>query len=149
MNNNIISISNVSKSFPGVLANDNVSLDIQNNTVHALLGENGAGKSTLVKILYGILEHDEGEIFFNNVKFSVSSPAKARKNGIGMVFQHFSLFDSLTVAENLILGLDEKISLSKLKNKVESLSSKLSQTQSLKKSLMQDLLTGKVRVSVD
>ena len=124
MNNNILSIKNISKHFPGVLANDNVSFDIQNNSVHALLGENGAGKSTLVKILYGILEHDKGEILFNNEDYFVNSPAEARKNGIGMVFQHFSLFDSLTVAENLILGLDEKISLSKLKNKVEILSSK-------------------------
>jgi len=124
MNNNIIKIKNVSKYFPGVLANDNVSFEIEDNTVHALLGENGAGKSTLVKILYGILEQDKGEIYFYDNKFMANSPAEARKIGIGMVFQHFSLFDSLTVAENLILGLDEKISLNRLKDKVESLSSK-------------------------
>ncbi len=124
MSNNFIKIQNISKKFPGVLANDNVSFNIKNNSVHALLGENGAGKSTLVKILYGILEFDNGEIIIDNVNYSPKSPSEARKSGIGMVFQHFSLFDSLTVAENLILGLDEKISLKKLKEKVEILSSK-------------------------
>ena len=106
------------------MANDNVSFGIKNNTVHALLGENGAGKSTLVKILYGILEHDKGNIFFNNNIFKIKSPSDARKLGIGMVFQHFSLFDSLTVAENLILGFDEDISFNKLKKKVETISEK-------------------------
>ena len=124
MQNNIVQIKNLSKSFPGTLANDNINLDIKNNTVHALLGENGAGKSTLVKILYGILGYDKGEIFFENSKFNIKSPSEARKLGIGMVFQHFSLFDSLTVAENLILGLEEKISLNKLKDKVSNVSSK-------------------------
>ena len=124
MSSNFIKIKNISKKFPGVLANDNVTFNVKSNSVHALLGENGAGKSTLVKILYGILEYDEGEIIFNNNIFSPKSPAEARKLGIGMVFQHFSLFDSLTVAENLILGLDEKISLKKLKEKAQVLSSK-------------------------
>tara|TARA_B100001123_G_C15335448_1_gene1032661 strand:- start:2755 stop:4266 length:1512 start_codon:yes stop_codon:yes gene_type:complete len=124
MQNNIVQIKNLSKSFPGTLANDNINLDIKKNTVHALLGENGAGKSTLVKILYGILGYDKGEIFFENSKFNIKSPSEARKLGIGMVFQHFSLFDSLTVAENLILGLEEKISLNKLKDKVSNVSSK-------------------------
>ena len=114
MQNNIVQIKNLSKSFPGTLANDNINLEIKNNTVHALLGENGAGKRTLVKILYGILGYDKGEIFFENSKFNIKSPSEARKLGIGMVFQHFSLFDSLTVAENLILVLEEKISLNKL-----------------------------------
>ena len=114
MNKYLIKIINISKSFPGILANDNVSFNIKKNTVHALLGENGAGKSTLVKILYGILEYDSGSIFFDENVFSIKSPAEARKLGIGMVFQHFSLFDSLTVAENLVLGFDKKISFNKL-----------------------------------
>ena len=124
MSEHILSIKNISKSFPKVIANKNVSFNIKRNTVHALLGENGAGKSTLVKILYGLLKSDEGEIIFNNHPLKVQSPSEARKNKIGMVFQHFSLFDSLTVAENLILGLEEKISLNKLKDKVSNVSSK-------------------------
>ena len=124
MNNTFIKINNISKYFPGTKANDNVSFEIKRNSVHALLGENGAGKSTLVKILYGILESDKGEIFIDNIKFSAKSPSDARKYGIGMVFQHFSLFDSLTVSENLILGIDNKISYNELKKNVELLSSK-------------------------
>ncbi len=124
MENNIVKIENISKSFPGTLANDNVTFNIANQSVHALLGENGAGKSTLVKILYGMLENDSGDIFFENKIFKIKSPLEARKFGIGMVFQHFSLFDSLTVAENLILGLDDNISFIDLKKKVELLSNK-------------------------
>ena len=124
MENNIVKIENISKSFPGTLANDNVTFNIANQSVHALLGENGAGKSTLVKILYGMLENDSGDIFFENKIFKIKSPLEARKLGIGMVFQHFSLFDSLTVAENLILGLDVNISFIDLKKKVELLSNK-------------------------
>ncbi len=124
MENNIVKIENISKSFPGTLANDNVTFNIANQSVHALLGENGAGKSTLVKILYGMLENDSGNIFFENKIFKIKSPLEARKFGIGMVFQHFSLFDSLTVAENLILGLDDNISFIDLKKKVELLSNK-------------------------
>ena len=124
MENNIVKIENISKSFPGTLANDNVTFNIANQSVHALLGENGAGKSTLVKILYGMLENASGDIFFENKIFKIKSPLEARKFGIGMVFQHFSLFDSLTVAENLILGLDDNISFIDLKKKVELLSNK-------------------------
>ena len=89
-----------------------------------MLGENGAGKSTLVKILYGLLKPDSGYVEFNNEKLTVSSPYEARKKGIGMVFQHFSLFESLTVRENLILGIDEKISYSDLKVKLKDISNK-------------------------
>ena len=89
-----------------------------------MLGENGAGKSTLVKVLYGLLQPEEGHINFNNQKLKISSPSDARKNGIGMVFQHFSLFESLTVRDNLILGIDENISYSKLQKKLEDISSK-------------------------
>ena len=89
-----------------------------------MLGENGAGKSTLVKVLYGLLKPDEGFINFNNEKLIINSPSEARKNGIGMVFQHFSLFESLTVRENLILGIDEDIPYSKLKKQLENISSK-------------------------
>ena len=124
MSENILTIKNVSKSFPKVIANNNVSFNIKKNTVHALLGENGAGKSTLVKILYGLLKSDEGEITFNNSPLEVQSPSEARKNKIGMVFQHFSLFDSLTVRENLVLGIDQSMSFSSLQEKVNEISNR-------------------------
>ncbi len=124
MNNNFIEFHKITKNFPRVVANDNISFNIKKSSVHALLGENGAGKSTLVKVLYGLLEADDGYINFNNQLLDVNSPSEARKKGIGMVFQHFSLFESLTVRDNLILGIDENISLSELEKKLENISSK-------------------------
>ncbi len=100
----------VSKSFPGVRANDNVSLSVRPGEIHALLGENGAGKSTLVKMIYGVLEPDEGQILFDGAPVRVSNPRAARRLGIGMVFQHFSLFEAMTVLENISLGLDSRLS---------------------------------------
>ncbi|MBX2870305.1 MAG: ABC transporter ATP-binding protein [Acidiferrobacterales bacterium] len=96
----------MTKSFPGVLANEKVNLTVQQGEVHALLGENGAGKSTLVKMIYGILRADSGEIRWQGNVVDIHSPAFARSLGIAMVFQHFSLFDSLTVFENIVLGMD-------------------------------------------
>jgi ABC-type uncharacterized transport system ATPase subunit len=93
------------KRFPGVLANDNVDFDVQAGEVHALLGENGAGKSTLMKVLYGMYEPDEGEIWLNGQPVRINSPVDAIKLGIGMIHQHFMLVESLTVAENVALGL--------------------------------------------
>ena len=122
--NDILKINSITKSFPRVMANKDVSFSIKKNSVHALLGENGAGKSTLVKILYGLLKPDEGSIYFNDNTLNISSPSDARSKGIGMVFQHFSLFESLTVRENLILGIDDKISYSELKNKLTDISSR-------------------------
>ena len=100
----------VSKSFPGVRANDNVNLSVKPGEIHALLGENGAGKSTLVKMIYGILAPDEGEIVFDGSPVRISNPRAARRLGIGMVFQHFSLFEAMTVLENIALGLDSRLS---------------------------------------
>ena len=100
----------VSKSFPGVRANDNVSLSVRPGEIHALLGENGAGKSTLVKMIYGILAPDEGQIIFDGSAARIPHPRAARRLGIGMVFQHFSLFEAMTVLENIALGLDSKLS---------------------------------------
>jgi general nucleoside transport system ATP-binding protein len=100
----------VSKSFPGVRANDNVNLSVKPGEIHALLGENGAGKSTLVKMIYGILAPDEGEIVFDGSTSRISNPRAARRLGIGMVFQHFSLFEAMTVLENIALGLDSRLS---------------------------------------
>ena len=100
----------VGKSFPGVRANDNVHLKVKPGEIHALLGENGAGKSTLVKMIYGILAPDEGQILFDGAPTRISNPRAARRLGIGMVFQHFSLFEALTVLENIALGLDARLS---------------------------------------
>ncbi len=93
-----------------MLANDNVSLTVKPGEIHALLGENGAGKSTLVKMIYGILAPDSGEMLWDGEPVRVANPRAARKLGIGMVFQHFSLFEALTVLENIALGLDSNIS---------------------------------------
>ncbi len=96
---------NIVKKFPGVLANDHVNFEVNTGEIHALLGENGAGKSTLMKILYGLYQPDEGEILLNNRRIEIHSPADSIKLGIGMIHQHFMLVNSLTVAENVALGL--------------------------------------------
>ena len=95
----------ISKRFPGVLANDRVDFDVKSGEVHALLGENGAGKSTLMKILYGMYHTDEGEILLNGKPVTISSPTDSIHLGIGMIHQHFMLVQTLTVAENVALGL--------------------------------------------
>jgi general nucleoside transport system ATP-binding protein len=105
-----LELRDISKRFPGVLANDRVSLSVKPGEIHALLGENGAGKSTLVKMIYGIMAPDSGEILWNGKSLRIASPKVARKLGIGMVFQHFSLFEALTVLENISLGLDRQTS---------------------------------------
>ena len=95
----------ITKRFPGVLANDHVDFDVRAGEVHALLGENGAGKSTLMKILYGLYHPDEGEILLNGKPVTISSPNDSINLGIGMIHQHFMLVQTLTVAENVALGL--------------------------------------------
>jgi len=104
-----LTLTGITKSFPGVLANDNVSFSVLPGEIHALLGENGAGKSTLVKVIYGILPPDAGEIRWKGTPVTVAHPKAARKLGIGMVFQNFSLFEAMTVLENIALGMDAKI----------------------------------------
>ena len=106
MNTNL-KISNVTKIYPGCIANDNVSLEFESGKIYALLGENGAGKSKLVKILSGVIMPDEGEIFLNKNILKLNSPIDAKKNDIGMVFQHFNLFETLSVFENLIIDSEE------------------------------------------
>src|SRR5262244_2040468 len=98
----------ITKRYPAVVANDNVSLEVRAGEIHAVLGENGAGKSTLMKIIYGVTRPDAGTILWEGQPIHVASPADARRLGIGMVFQHFSLFETLTVAENISIALDEK-----------------------------------------
>src|SRR5580700_9397 len=95
----------ISKLYGAFLANDGIDLDLWPKEIHALLGENGAGKSTLVKIMYGLIAPSGGELRWMGRKLDLAGPADARALGIGMVFQHFSLFENLTVAENVALGL--------------------------------------------
>jgi ABC-type uncharacterized transport system ATPase subunit len=101
----------VSKRYPGVMANDGVSLRVSPGELHAVLGENGAGKSTLMKIIYGMVRPDSGEVRLDGAPIGDYGPRAARARGIAMVFQHFSLFESLTVAQNFWLGLDRRCSL--------------------------------------
>jgi ABC-type uncharacterized transport system ATPase subunit len=102
-------LTGISKRYPSVVANDNIDLKVMPGEIHALLGENGAGKSTLMKIVYGVTKPDAGNILWEGRYERVESPAQARRMGIGMVFQHFSLFETLTVAENISLALDEQV----------------------------------------
>ncbi len=102
----LLEAQNLMKSFGDFKANDDISLTIYAQEIHALLGENGAGKSTFVKMLYGLLHPDQGRILFNGEVHHIKDPAYARKLGIAMVFQHFSLFDALNVSENIALALD-------------------------------------------
>ena len=97
----LLSMQNISKRFPGVLANDKVTLELQAGEVHALLGENGAGKTTLMNILYGLYQPDEGEIRLSGVPVRFKSPKDAMNQGIGLVAQHFHLARRHTVAENI------------------------------------------------
>ncbi len=104
---NIVELRGIVKRFPGVLANDNIDLNIRKGEVHTLLGENGAGKSTLMNILYGLYHQDEGEIIIKGESSVLKTPLDAIHNGIGMVHQHFTLVESFSVAENIILGTVE------------------------------------------
>jgi general nucleoside transport system ATP-binding protein len=103
-----LELQDITKSYPGVRANDGVCLKVAPGEIHAVLGENGAGKSTLMKVIYGVTRPDSGRMLWNGELVSVASPEQARKLGIAMVFQHLSLFETLTVTENVWLGLGEK-----------------------------------------
>jgi simple sugar transport system ATP-binding protein len=102
-----VRLRGIGKSFPGVVANHDVDIDVRSGTVHALVGENGAGKSTLMKIVYGVQKPDQGSIEINGEAVVLNSPADAIKQGVGMVFQHFMLADNLTVLENVVLGAEK------------------------------------------
>jgi len=117
-----LALTGITKQYPGTLANDKVDLAVLPGEVHALLGENGAGKSTLVKIIYGVVKADAGEIRWQGNPVDIRSPSEARGLGIGMVFQHFNLFETLTVAENISLGLDDDHDLKKLTDEIAEIS---------------------------
>ncbi|HEY9010276.1 MAG TPA: ABC transporter ATP-binding protein [Devosia sp.] len=116
-----LELAGITKRFPGVVANDDVGFAVRPGEIHALLGENGAGKSTLVKMIYGILQPDAGTITWNGHPVVVPNPKAARKLGIGMVFQHFSLFEALTVLENIALGLDAKVPARELESRIRAI----------------------------
>lgn len=113
----------ISKQYPAVKANDAVTLRVAPGEIHAVLGENGAGKSTLMKIIYGAVQPDEGEIRWNGQAVHIRNPHEARTLGISMVFQHFSLFDTLTAAENVWLGLDRQRSLAEVTQQIRQVAS--------------------------
>ena len=121
---NRIELHNISKRYPGCIANNAINLVVAAGEIHALLGENGAGKSTLMKIIYGVIKPDSGRIVWDGKPVSIKGAAQARDLGIGMVFQHFSLFETLSVAENIALSLPPKSasSMDALKSRIVSVS---------------------------
>src|SRR5215210_2098080 len=102
----LLQMSGITKRYPGVIANNKISLDVKAGEIHALLGENGAGKTTLMNILFGLARPDEGEILLDGKPVQIADPADAISRGIGMVHQHFMLIPVLTVAENILLGAE-------------------------------------------
>jgi len=102
----IIEMRNITKEFPGIIANDDITLQLKRNEIHALLGENGAGKSTLMSVLFGLYEQEKGNIYKNEEVVIVSNPGDANALGIGMVHQHFKLVHNFTVLENIVLGVE-------------------------------------------
>jgi simple sugar transport system ATP-binding protein len=113
-----LQLSSITKAYPGVVANSAVSLVVQPGEIHAVLGENGAGKSTLMKIIYGSVKPDAGSVAVDGQPVVIRNPQEARALGISMVFQHFSLFDTLTVAENVWLGLSKHMTLAEVSQRI-------------------------------
>jgi simple sugar transport system ATP-binding protein len=124
----VIEMLNIRKEFPGIVANDNITLQLKKGEIHALLGENGAGKSTLMNVLFGLYQPEKGEIRVNGTKVHISNPNIANELGIGMVHQHFMLIDKFTVTENIILGKEPKksgmIDMKKAEKEVQEISEK-------------------------
>ncbi|MBR3369280.1 MAG: ABC transporter ATP-binding protein [Rhodobacteraceae bacterium] len=118
----LLRLEGLTKAYPGVVANDDVSFDIGEGQMHALLGENGAGKSTLVKMIYGLVKPDKGQMTLRGQPFAPSQPSQARRSGVAMVFQHFSLFDALDVAENVALGMENPPPLRDLARRIRDVS---------------------------
>ncbi len=119
---NRLVLRGICKRYPTVVANHEVDLTVRVGEIHALLGENGAGKSTLMKIVYGVTRPDAGTIEWEGRRVSIANPADARRLGIGMVFQHFALFETLTVAENIALAMDEPVSPAQIAPRIVSVS---------------------------
>jgi general nucleoside transport system ATP-binding protein len=124
----VVEMLNIRKEFPGIVANDNITLQVRKGEIHALLGENGAGKSTLMNILFGLYQPDQGEIRVNGKPVKITDPNVANRLGIGMVHQHFMLVQNFTVTENIILGSEPtkngKIDIQHAAKEIEELSKK-------------------------
>jgi ABC-type uncharacterized transport system ATPase subunit len=118
----LLEARNIVKTFGALRANDDVTLTLKPGEIHALLGENGAGKSTLVKIIYGSLQPTSGTLYWKGQRVTVANPAVARDLGVGMVFQHFSLFDALTVTQNIALALPPGLNIAELGTRIRRVS---------------------------
>ena len=118
----LLTIEGLTKAYPGVVAANEVALEIGAGEIHALLGENGAGKSTLVKMIYGLVKPDSGTMALRGAPYVPQNPAAARRAGIAMVFQHFSLFDAMSVAENVALGMEDAPALRDLATRIRDVS---------------------------
>jgi len=118
----LLAVQGVTKAYPGVVANADVSFSVGAGEIHALLGENGAGKSTLVKMIYGLIKPDSGTMTLRGAPYAPSEPRAARSLGVGMVFQHFSLFEALNVAENVALGMENPPPMRDLASKIRQVS---------------------------
>ncbi len=124
MSGALLAVDGVTKAYPGVVANDHVSFSVAPGEVHALLGENGAGKSTLVKMIYGLVRPDSGHMTWNGNPYEPATPHYARQTGVAMVFQHFSLFEALNVAENVALGMEDPPPMRQLADRIRDVSEK-------------------------
>jgi len=122
MGTTLLKIEGLTKAYPGVVANDGVGFEVGRGEVHALLGENGAGKSTLVKMIYGLVKPDSGTMTFNGAPYTPAEPRAARLSGVAMVFQHFSLFEALNVAENVALGMENPPAMRDLARRIREIS---------------------------
>lgn len=122
MSQRLLELHGITKRFPGVVANNDVTLSVDRQEIHALLGENGAGKSTLVKMIYGVMRPDVGVMRLDGEIYAPSKPSEARNKGVGLVFQHFSLFDGLTVAENIALGTNAALARGDLSERIAGIS---------------------------
>ena len=136
-----LELRNISKRYPGVVANDNISMRIMPGEIHAVLGENGAGKSTLMKIIYGAIPADSGEIWCDDRLVETHNPAVSRSLGIEMVYQHFALFESVTVAENIALAVNSAFHLESLSVQIRALSKRYGMPLDPQR-LVHDLSTG-------
>ena len=121
-----LELHGITKIYPSVIANEDVSLSVKRGEIHAVLGENGAGKSTLMKMIYGVAKTDAGEMKWEGEVVQVENPAHARSLGIGMVFQHFSLFETLTVVENIALAVEGQFNLDALAQRIRALQNEIS-----------------------
>ncbi len=115
-----LQLTGITKAYPGVVANSGIALTVMPGQTHAVLGENGAGKSTLMKIIYGSIKPDAGQMVFNGQVADIRNPKEARALGISMVFQHFNLFDTITVAENVWLGLEKSLTLAQVTQSINA-----------------------------